>query len=162
MTTTGSGARLIIVCGLPGSGKTTRARHLEAQAGAVRLAPDEWMHTLAFDLRDGAARGHVEALQWALARRLMSLGMRVIIEWGTWSRAERDALRDDARALGAAVELHYLSAEPAVLLERVRSRGRETPPITVAEILEWQAAFEEPSEAEMALYDPPLVAADVE
>ncbi|NNE71143.1 MAG: AAA family ATPase [Rhodothermales bacterium] len=54
--------RLIIVCGLPGSGKTTRARQLEERLGAVRMAPDEWMDVLGIDLYDGGKRERVEAL----------------------------------------------------------------------------------------------------
>ncbi|MEK7765765.1 MAG: AAA family ATPase, partial [bacterium] len=46
------GPRLIIVCGLPGSGKTTLAKRLEGQLGAIRFAPDEWMEALSIDLYD--------------------------------------------------------------------------------------------------------------
>lgn len=35
MKKTGTGARLIIVCGLPGSGKTTYAKELEGRLNAV-------------------------------------------------------------------------------------------------------------------------------
>ena len=149
------GARLIIVCGLPGSGKTTRARRLEARLGAVRLAPDEWMEALALDLYDEAARGRIEALQWELARTLLARGLTVIIEWGTWARTERDALRSGARALGAAVELHHVTAPPEVLFERVRHRGREDPPIELADILRWSAVFQTPTDEELALFDAP-------
>jgi predicted kinase len=38
--------RLIIVCGLPGAGKTTLAKSLESQPRTVRLSPDEWMDAL--------------------------------------------------------------------------------------------------------------------
>lgn len=44
--------RLIIVCGLPGSGKTSRAKALERELRAVRFSPDEWMQELAVDLFD--------------------------------------------------------------------------------------------------------------
>lgn len=156
MNTLATGARLIIVCGLPGSGKTTRARQLEARLRAVRLAPDEWMAALALDLWDAAARARVEALQWELARMLLSQGLTVVIEWGTWARAERDALRLGARSLGAAVELHHLTALPHVLLERVRRRGREEPRIELADILRWNDAFEVPTDDEVTLFDRPL------
>ena len=155
MSTPGNGARLILVCGLPGSGKTTRARRLEARLGAVRLAPDEWMEALGFDLYDEAARARVEALQWELARALLERGLTVVIEWGTWARAERDALRLGARAFGAAVELHHLSAPPDVLFERVQRRGREHPRIELADILRWSKAFQAPTAEEEALFDPP-------
>src|SRR4051812_438273 len=42
--------RLIIVCGLPGSGKTTHAKQLEDRLRAIRFAPDEWMEALGIDL----------------------------------------------------------------------------------------------------------------
>jgi DNA helicase TIP49 (TBP-interacting protein) len=57
-----SGGRLIIVCGLPGSGKTTHAKHLEAKLPAVRFCPDEWMDALSLDLWDEARRQTIENL----------------------------------------------------------------------------------------------------
>jgi predicted kinase len=34
---------LYVMVGLPGAGKTTYARHLEAEKQVLRLTPDEWM-----------------------------------------------------------------------------------------------------------------------
>ncbi|SCE02364.1 hypothetical protein GA0115246_109559, partial [Streptomyces sp. SolWspMP-sol7th] len=34
---------LFLLVGLPGAGKTTRARRLAEEHGALRLTPDEWM-----------------------------------------------------------------------------------------------------------------------
>ena len=42
--------RLILMCGLPGAGKTTRAVELAARLPAVRLSPDEWLTGLGLDL----------------------------------------------------------------------------------------------------------------
>ena len=154
----GAGARLIVVCGLPGSGKTTRARRLEVSLDAVRLCPDEWMEALALDIYDESERTLVEAMQWELARALLREGQTVVIEWGTWARAERDALRLGARAVGAAVELHYVSAPLHALFERVRRRGREDPPIELEDLQRWSATFQAPTPEELALYDPSVVA----
>jgi predicted kinase len=93
MKRSGSGPRLIVVCGLPGSGKTTLAKALESRLRAVRLCPDEWMDALSLDLYDEERRAKIEALQWKFARELLALGLTVIVEWGTWGRSERDALR---------------------------------------------------------------------
>ena len=122
-------ARLIIVCGLPGSGKTTLAKCLEESLDAVRLSPDEWMDALSINLYNEDMRAKIEAFQWELCQKLLKLGLVVIIEWGTWGKSERDTLREGARKLGAAVELHYLSAPPEILFERIQRRGMENPPI---------------------------------
>src|SRR5258708_22808167 len=129
MERSGSGSRLIILCGLPGSGKTTVGKELERRLHAVRFAPDEWMAALSLDIYDEERRAKVEALQWKLSKELLALGLTAIIEWGTWGRSQRDTLRLQARALGAAVELHYLTAPVDVLFARIRRRGMENPPI---------------------------------
>ena len=144
--------KLIIVCGLPGSGKTTHAKRLEETLGAVRFCPDEWIQALSLGLQDEKSRAKMEALQWAQAQRLLALGQTVIIEWGTWGRSERDALRLGARALGAAVELHYLSAPVDVLFERVQQRGMEDPPLTREELEQSAGVFQASTVEEAGLF----------
>jgi predicted kinase len=151
----GAGARLIIVCGLPASGKTTHAKRLEEKLGAIRFSADEWMNGLSLDLYDEERRGKIEALQWKFAQELLARGLTVIIEWGTWGRSERDTLRSRARDIGAAVELHYLSASLDVLLDRIRRRGMETPPIEREAMMRWIEIFQVPTPEEMALFDEP-------
>ena len=86
MKTADSGARLIVVCGLPGSGKTTHARQRQAVLNASRLCPDEWMDALSLDIWDEGRRGKMESLQWHLGQQLLILGLTVIIEWVPVSR----------------------------------------------------------------------------
>lgn len=74
--------RLVIVTGLPGSGKTTLATELAATMPAIRLCPDDWMMTSGIDLWDQSVRSRIEQFQLTLALDGLSSGHNVIIEWG--------------------------------------------------------------------------------
>jgi predicted kinase len=153
-------ARLIIVAGLPGSGKTTLARRLESAFPALRLSADDWMASLQINLHSEPDRDRIEKLQWQLAQRLLALGNTVIVEWGAWGKRERDVLRLRARELGAAVELRYLTAPLEELYHRIQLRGMENPPIAWEEVQRWGSIIEPPSEEELALFDPHLLSVD--
>ncbi len=153
MENSDSTAKLIIVCGLPGSGKTTYAGKLENQFRGIRFAPDEWMGALGINLWDEAGRADIERLQWHFAQKLLAHGLIVIIEWGTWGRSERDVLRLRARELGASVELHYLPASIDALFERIQRRGLEHPAITREQVAHWAGIFQAPTAEEFALFD---------
>ncbi len=142
---------LFVTCGLPGAGKSTRARELEVQHNAIRFTTDDWMR----DLWDQEQRALIEQRMWETAQRLLSLGVDVIIDFGVWSRAERDTLREYARSVGARVELHYLEEPIDELERRVVARNREG--ITRAHLEEWAAIIEVPSPAELALFDHPAI-----
>ncbi|MEV4104547.1 ATP-binding protein [Nonomuraea sp. NPDC049649] len=154
--------RLILVCGLPGSGKTTLATRLARELPAVRLCPDEWLDRLGFDLHAPGPRDRLEGLFREHALDLARLGQTVILEFGFWSRAERDELRLRARQVGVAVELRYLGASVDELWERLairnRSGGAGTAVVTREMIEEWATIFETPDEGELALFDEPRLA----
>ena len=80
------------------AGKTTLAKHIEGSLSAVRMSANDWMTALSINLHAEEQRAKVEALQWELAKRLLSLRQNVVIEWGAWAKAERDAFRTAARA----------------------------------------------------------------
>jgi len=72
-------AILYLIVGLPGAGKTTKARQLEVQASALRLTPDEWMKTL-FGRNDPATRDALEGRLIWIALRALQLHTNVILD----------------------------------------------------------------------------------
>jgi predicted kinase len=143
-----------VVCGLPGSGKTTLAKQLSTNGSAVRMCPDEWMEALGINLWDVKVRTRIEALQWQISQDLLAQGVTVVIEWGTWAKVERDTLRMGARKIGAAVQLWYLDEDIDELWKRACTRQMEDPPMERQDLERWFAQFEVPDEAELAQFDP--------
>lgn len=151
--------RLILTCGLPGSGKTTLAMQIAAERPAVRLTKDEWLWALGSSPWDRATQARVEREHWSLAQQILSVGSSVVLDFGLWTRAERDELRSTARRLGVGVELHHLDVPVDELWRRVEARNASPvwndEPILRAHLDEWAQAFEAPDATELALFDDP-------
>ena len=146
--------RLVLLCGLPASGKTTLARELADAYGAVRLNPDEWELALGVDPFDQAFQVRLEAAFWELAQRLLVLGTSVVLEWGFWARSERDEKREAARTLGVAVELRFLDAPHDELVRRVVARHAAGGlAITETHMERYRGIFQPPTDEELSLYD---------
>ena len=148
---------LITFCGLPGSGKTTTAKQLEIETGAIRLNTDEWMAALEVDFFEEVFREKLQAKLYAHGLALVQQGHSIIVEDGHWSRAERDKQRDDVRELGALLELHYFDLPFDEIWRRLDGRNKKgdfgTVPITKKQLREYWAMFERPDEAELLLFD---------
>jgi predicted kinase len=145
--------RLILICGLPGAGKTTVADRLAQRLSIASYSSDDWLDQLSLPVWDEALRATIEDLQWTEIQKLLALGGSAIVEWGFWARADRDRLRLTARTLGSAVHLVYLEASLDVLMERIARRARENPPITRQMLERWATLMQAPDADELALFD---------
>src|SRR5690349_23996792 len=106
-------ATVHLIVGLPGAGKTTRARELERSEPALRLTPDEWQIMLFGDRNPPDLRDLVEGRLIEIGMRVASLGTDVVLDFGLWSVDERSALRWIADAVGAQARVVYLPVDPA-------------------------------------------------
>jgi predicted kinase len=155
-------ATLYLTCGLPGSGKTTLAMHIERTAPAVRLTGDDWLRALfpemtTAEAETGPFRSKIERLQWQIALRMLALDCDVVVDWGVWSRAERDLFRSAAQNAGARVVLCLLDPPLEELWARVSQRNSERPfgafLMTKDDLIRWSDMFERPTADELSLYD---------
>jgi predicted kinase len=153
-------ATLFLICGLPGAGKTTLAKQLELAKQALRLCPDEWIAPLLKDASDQAEldrlRSPIESVQWEVAKRVLSLGVNVILENGFWSQDERSSYRSKAESLGAKVELRFLEVSRDELWTRLSKRNANLPPgtfvVTKEQLEVWWSWFEPPTKEELDSY----------
>jgi predicted kinase len=151
---------LFLTCGLQGSGKTTLAKRLEVEHSALRLTADEWLHELHPDVSGvelDVLRDPVERVQWSVATRVLGLRCNVILDWGLWTREERDRYRLAGRDLGVRVVLCLVEATREELFERLSRRNADAPHgtfhITKARLDQSIALFERPTPDEIGLFD---------
>ena len=117
-----------LLCGLPGAGKTTLARQLEAGLPAVRFSLDEWMLRLYPDLHFasgnyGELAETCKLLIWDTARQALNVGTDVVLDWNQWSRERRAVWAGRAEAAGAAVVVHYVRTPLETSIERAAVRA---------------------------------------
>ncbi len=95
-----------LFCGLPGSGKTTLAKGLEADGRGIRLCTDDWQGELGIDHTNADFHDRLQPLLYRHALTLLRHGVSVILEDGLWMAQERAERFRDARACGSRIELH--------------------------------------------------------
>jgi predicted kinase len=155
-------ATIHMVFGPVGAGKTTYALKLSREIHAVFLCLDDWMATLfAKDAPTPPSlewalerTARCEAQIWKVCRQLLALDQDVIVEVGFYRRSERDRFRKMAREAAVPVQPHYITADRATRLERVRARNRDKTPTFTIEVddstFEWaEGWFELPDEDEL-------------
>lgn len=125
------GPMLIVVCGLPATGKTTLSRALaEALApGALHLRVDTIEQAV---VDAGAAARPLGPVGYAVAQALASdflrQGLTVIAECVNPVPASRDAWRDLATALGVPfTEIETVCSDPAEHAHRATTRTSDIP-----------------------------------
>ncbi len=146
-------ALVFLIVGLPGAGKTTRAKELETSAPALRLTPDEWQIALFGDQNPPDKRDLVEGKLVELGMRAAALGTNVVLDFGFWGRDERSALRWIARRVGARSRVVYLPIDHEEQRSRVVTRFATAPGQTFhmseVELEQWRAQFQAPDDEEL-------------
>lgn len=111
-----------------GAGKTTLARQLEEQRGAVRFTSDEWVASL-YGAEEGSvpdfaeALSRVEAVMEPIWTRCLQAGVDVVLDLGSWSRSKRDHVRQAVVSSGGTVDLISVVAAVDVAWRRVEHRN---------------------------------------
>lgn len=120
-----------LLCGRIGSGKTTFAKKLEQEIGAVRFTHDEWVCRLyghAPPEKDyGEIFIRVENQIWIAAAEAVNIGRDVILDFGFFTRESRDVARDRAAA-SAVAKFYYVSCQRQIARRRTLERSEDPPP----------------------------------
>ena len=126
--------QLSLIIGPVGAGKSTFARELSQQQGAIHLNLDAWMAQLyGPDERPAVGRmeWYIERTRrcleqiWRLTQRLTELGVRVVLELGLIQRSAREAFYQRVDDAGLSLLVYVIDAPRELRRERVMQRNRE-------------------------------------
>ncbi|MEU9311922.1 AAA family ATPase [Streptomyces sp. NPDC048256] len=135
---------LIVIGGLPGTGRTTLSRLLARRIGAVHLRIDTIEQAI---VRTGAARHPLVgyAVGYALAEEHLRQGLTVIAESVNPLTVTRDSWRDAGAAADVRViEVEVICSDPAEHRHRVTSRSIDIPDLPLPD---WQQVLDRDYEA---------------
>jgi len=144
-----------LVCGSTGAGKTTFARRLHTERGAMHFAIDEWMGTLFWPDAPSppgyewaiARVERCERLIWSLACQELAFGREVVLDLGFSTRDQRDRFAALARTAGARPVLWFLDVPVAVRRARVHARNAALDGASIAvddAMFDWMEGHFEP------------------
>lgn len=120
---------LIILCGIPFSGKTTLAKFLESQNVGVRIDLDD----IKFELLGSAVKDEeVTQEQWDTVYKKMyeiietelHAGRTVIHDTGNFTKYEREQVKKIAKKLKLETKIIFLDVPTAIALERLEENRK--------------------------------------
>ena len=147
-------AKVISLCGKICAGKSTLARRLRNELPAVVLGSDEL--TLAIPFEHDVVYPVVRDYMMRKAVEIVRAGANVVMDFGFWSRADREHAKAFFAEAGVELEWHYVSVTDgewkrniAVRNEKVRS-GKENGYFVDEGLMQkCLALFEEPQPGEL-------------
>lgn len=117
-------SKLIMMRGLPASGKSTRAKELETELGnAVRLNLDLLREMLHYSVWSGTREGLTQEAELALANRFLTKNMVVIVDDTNLGQSHLDKWKNVALAFNAKFEVVDMetSLEDCILRDNKRA-----------------------------------------
>lgn len=120
--------KVFLTCGKICSGKSTYANKLRTENNAVLLSVDEI--TLALFGCD-AGENHdtyverAENYLYEKSVEIIETGMNVVLDWGFWTKAERDAAKEFYRSRGIECEFHYIDIDDETWRKNLEKRNAE-------------------------------------
>ncbi len=119
-------AKVILICGKICCGKSYYANQLKTRENAVILSCDE-MTSILFDndLGDRHEQMIIKIKDYLLKKsvELVKANCNVILDWGFWTKKERDLTRKYFNEQNIATEFHYINVDEKTWLKNIEERN---------------------------------------
>lgn len=116
-------AKIIALCGKICSGKSTCARKLSIELTAVILNSDEL--TLAIPFEHNVVYPIIRDYLFRKAVEIVRAGANVVLDFGFWSRADREHVKSLCSEAGVALEWKYISVTDEEWKRNIAARNEQ-------------------------------------
>ena len=121
-------AKVYILCGKICSGKSTYSQQLRKDKKAVILSVDDITLTLLGQNGGDTLDVYVEKLEQYFFQKsveIVETGINVILDWGFWTKTERDFAKQFYGSRGIEYEFHYISINDEEWYRRLEKRNKD-------------------------------------
>lgn len=121
-------AKVIAICGKICSGKTYYANQMKDKENAVILSTDEATYDLIDNKQGEYYNVFAEKVNKYLMKKaaeIVNAGCNVILDWGFWTKEDREATTKYFHQSGIDVEWHYIDIEPSRWQQLIEKRNTE-------------------------------------
>ena len=156
-------SKVYLVCGKICSGKTTYAKKICAKSNAILLSVDEIMLSL-FDQCCGPQlhqeyERRLKGYLFEKSLELLKNGSDVVLDWGFWTTAERNATKEFYRTQGISCELHYVDVDDKTWEQQLNKRNNQIMNkevkayhLTLERASEFASMFKKPANNEVDIF----------
>lgn len=122
-------SKVYLICGKICSGKTTYAKKLCKVNNAILLSVDEIMLSL-FDQCCGEKHHQeyerrIKKLLFDKSLEIVEKDFDVVLDWGFWTKEERDATKEFFKSRNIDCELHYIEIDEETWKYQLNKRNNE-------------------------------------
>ena len=121
-------SKVFIMCGKLCSGKSTYANKIKQAQKAVILSTDELMLSLFGQYAGEKHDYYVEKIkeyQYAKSVEVAELGINVVLDWGFWTKKEREYAQEYYSSRHVNYEFYYLDVDPIEWNRRIQKRNQD-------------------------------------
>ncbi len=121
-------AKVYILCGKICSGKSTYSQQLRKDKKAVILSVDDITLTLLGQNGGDTLDVYVEKLEQYFFQKsveIVETGINVVLDWGFWTKSERDFAKQFYGSRGIEYEFHYISINDEEWYRRLEKRNKD-------------------------------------
>lgn len=121
-------AKIFLICGKICSGKTYYAKELKEKYNAVILSTDETTFDLTGNEQGDSYDSFAKKVNLYLMKKaaeIVKAGANVILDWGFWTRADRENISDYLKENDAGFEWHYMDISDEQWNRNIQSRNKK-------------------------------------